>query len=340
MKRMTPLLKPSPLRGDVVPRPTLDLEHASKIVVTVTLNPSIDKTLLLPSFRPQRVIRVERVFIYPSGKGVNVARTLIRLGSFALCLGFIAGHFGASLQEALTREAIPHDFTPIRGETRINITLRSLRGDLETHLVEPGTPVTPSDLDRFIKTFQNHLQKAHWVALCGSLPPSAPPDFYAQLIRIAHRHQVPCALDTSGSALQEGLKAVPTLLKPNKTELEKALKTPLRKENDILNALPLLHRLGIRYIVVSLGRRGAIGSDGEGVWKATPPTVSVVNTIGSGDALLGGLLHALLKERPFPDALTLAVATGTANTLVDGPGYVDPEAVKGILKGVKTRRIR
>jgi 1-phosphofructokinase family hexose kinase len=188
-------------------------------VVTVTLNPAVDKTLVIPNFRPERVVRVSEVFIYPSGKGVNVARVLVRLGVSAICLGFVGGYAGAFLADGLSREGIEHDFTTVANETRINLTIRDPKTGLEVHLVEPGSRISEGDWHRFVETYERHLKEASWVALCGSLPPGAPSDSYAQLIQLAHKHGVLCALDTSGDALRKGVEAVPEVIKPNRQEL-------------------------------------------------------------------------------------------------------------------------
>lgn len=305
------------------------------MVLTVTLNPAVDKTIVVPNFRPERVVRVREVFLYPSGKGVNVARVLVRLGIPALCLGFVGGYAGTFLRDGLIREGIPHDFTPIKDETRINLTLRSLESGLEVHFVEPGAPITEREWQSFLETYRHHLGNAQWVALCGSLPPDAPIDSYALLTRLAHQHGVLCALDTSGDALRCGIAAVPNLVKPNRQELAELMGEVLESDEKLLSAIRRLHEHGIRYVVVSLGRDGALGSNGEKVWKATPPSVRVVNTVGSGDALLGGLLAALIKGMPFPEAVRFAVAVGTANTLVDGPGYVEVATVHSLAEQVR-----
>jgi len=308
-------------------------------VVTVTLNPAVDKTLIVPNFRPERVVRVCEVFIYPSGKGVNVARVLVRLGVPAICLGFIGGYAGAFLADGLSREGIEHDFTTVSDETRINTTIRDPKTVLEVHLVEPGSRINEGDWQRFIETYERHLKGASWVALCGSLPPDAPPDSYAQLIQLAQEHGVPCALDSSGDALLEGVKAIPDLIKPNRQELADLFGEQVHSDEKLFAAILRLHRLGIKTVVVSLGKDGAIGSDGKGLLKATPPLVQVVNTVGSGDALLAGLIFALVKGFRFDEALKFAVATGTANTLVDGPGYIDTKMVNEIFGEVKVQKL-
>ncbi len=308
-------------------------------VVTVTLNPAVDKTVIVPNFRPERVVRVKEVFIYPSGKGINVARVLVRLGIRAICLGFVGGHFGSFLVEGLTREGIEHDFTTVSDETRINLTIRDPKAGLEVHLVEPGSKVTGEDWQRFIATYERHLSDASWVVLCGSLPPGAPIDAYSQLIRIANEKGVPCALDTSGDALRKGVEAKPKLIKPNRQELAELVGSELDCDEKLRSAVSKVHELGVDIVVVSLGKEGALGSDRKNLWKATPPPVKVVNTIGSGDALLGGLIFALLKNMPFDEAVKFAVAVGTANTLVDGPGYIDLRDLNEIWSETSVRKL-
>lgn len=308
-------------------------------VVTVTLNPAIDKTVVVPNFRPERVVRAREVYIYPSGKGVNVARVLVRLDVPVICLGFVGGHFGKFLVDGLTREGIEHDFTTVSDETRINLTIRDPETGLEVHLVEPGSKVTEEDWRRFVETYKRHLEGASWVVLCGSLPPGAPVDAYAQLIAIANEKGIRCALDTSGEALRRGVEAKPKLVKPNRQELAELVGSELANGEGFRSAVTKVHELGVDIVVVSLGKEGAIGSDGTNLWKATPLPVKVVNTIGSGDALLGGLIFALLKEMPFEEALKFAVATGTANTLVDGPCYIDLRDLHEIWSETSVRRL-
>jgi 1-phosphofructokinase family hexose kinase len=270
---------------------------------------------------------------------VNVARVLVRLGVPAICLGFVGGYAGAFLADGLSREGIEHDFTTVADETRINLTIRDPKTGLEVHLVEPGSRISEGDWHRFVETYERHLKEASWVALCGSLPPGAPSDSYAQLIQLAHKHGVPCALDTSGDALRKGVEAVPEVIKPNRQELADLVGEQVDSDKKLLVSICRLHQLGIKTIVVSFGKDGAVGSDGQSLLKATPPPVQVVNTIGSGDALLAGLIFALVKGLPFNEALKFAVATGTANTLVDGPGYIDIKTLHEIFGEVKVQRL-
>jgi 1-phosphofructokinase family hexose kinase len=219
------------------------------------------------------------------------------------------------------------------------LTIRDPKTGLEVHLVEPGSRISEEEWHRFVETYERHLKEASWVALCGSLPPGAPSDSYAQLIQLAHKHGVPCALDTSGDALRKGVEAVPEVIKPNRQELADLIGEQVDSDKKLLVSICRLHQLGIKTIVVSFGKDGAVGSDGQSLLKATPPPVQVVNTIGSGDALLAGLIFALVKGLPFNEALKFAVATGTANTLVDGPGYIDIKTLHEIFGEVKVQRL-
>lgn len=308
-------------------------------VVTVTLNPAVDKTLIIPNFRLERVVRVSEVLTYPSGKGINVARVLVRLGMPAICLGFVGGYVGAFLADRLSREGIDHEFTIVTEETRTNLTIRDPDTNVEVHLVEPGSRVTTEDWHRFVETYKRHLGEANLVALCGSLPPGAPTEGYAQLLRLARDRGVPCALDSSGIALRKGVEVAPKIVKPNRQELSELFGDQIDGEEKLLAAIKRLHEIGIQIIAVSLGRDGAVGSDGASLFKAIPPPVKVVNTIGSGDAFLGGLIFALLKGLPLGEALKFAVAAGTSNTLVDGPGYIDPQIVYELFEKVKLERL-
>jgi serine/threonine protein kinase len=196
-------------------------------------------------------------------------------------------------------------------------------------------PFTPPEQYRMAgetddKSDQYALAMTIYVALTGKVPTHAEAPLREQAV----------ALDTSGEALRKGLEAIPTLVKPNRQELAEAFGEGMDTDEQIVKAIARLLASGVRYAVVSLGAEGAIGGSEEGIWKAVPPSVSVVNTVGSGDALLGGLLHALLtKKLRFEDALAFAVAAGTANTLVDGPGYVDAETVQALWSQVHLRRL-
>jgi len=180
-------------------------------VVTVTLNPAVDKTLVIPDFRLERVVRVSEVFIYPSGKGVNVARVLVRLGVSAICLGFVGGYAGAFLADGLSREGIEHDFTTVGDETRINLTIRDPKTGLEVHLVEPGSRISEGDWYRFVETYERHLKEASWVALCGSLPPGAPSDSYAPTY--STRSQARCPMCPRHQRVTPFAKALKQFLK-------------------------------------------------------------------------------------------------------------------------------
>ena len=310
-------------------------------VLTVTLNPAMDKTLIVPGFSHRRVIRVERSFSYPSGKGINVARSLIRLGLSTLCLGFIAGHIGRWIEEELDREGIPHRFTRVEGETRVNITLRDPLSGLEIHLVERGFEVDEADVERFMKGFSFHLGGGvSWAAICGSAPPGVPHELYAEMIAESKRRGVKAALDTSGGSLKAGLKGIPDLVKPNREELGELMGGDLTGMEALLGAVSELHAMGIRWVAVSLGEEGALGSDGREVWLARPPEVEPVNTVGAGDAMLAGLIFGLESEMGIDEALAFGVAVGTESVLEDGPCYTDPERVGEILKKVKLERVR
>ncbi|MCS7224675.1 MAG: 1-phosphofructokinase family hexose kinase [Armatimonadetes bacterium] len=299
-------------------------------IVTVTPNPAVDKTLLIPFPRLERVVRVLQAWEYPSGKGVNVARVLHRRGFPVVCLGFVGGPTGEKLIHLLKQEGLHHDFTLIEGETRVSITIRDPESQLESHLVEPGPVVREKEKKQFLDCLEQHLENARLVALCGSLPPGLEPDFYQKLVKLAQSKKVPVALDSSGDALKQGLLSQPDIIKPNRQELSELVGSILTTDEEVSRALIGLTRRGIRWATASLGRDGIIGTDGDQSWKAVPPLVTSVNTIGSGDAALAGIIEGWLKGQTITDALRLAATFGTANALIDGPGYLEEKHIKEV----------
>ncbi len=307
-----------------------------KRIVTVTLNPAIDRTLVIPSPVFERVVRVLETYEYPSGKGVNVARVLKRRGFSVLCLGFFGGANGKKLIQGLQKEGLDHDFTLIEGETRGSLTIRDPTSRLEGHLVESGPFISEKEKVHFLKVYLRSLKVAEFIALCGSLPPGLGEDFYALLASEARRAGIPVALDTSGAPLQRALLAKPQIVKPNRQELSQISGRSLVTESDLKERLVrLVTDWEVSWATVSLGKEGMIGTDGKTMWKGVPPLVNPVNTIGSGDAALAGLIEAWVTGRSLKEAVHLAVVLGTANILVDGPGYIREEDVTKLMGTVR-----
>ncbi|AYC40393.1 1-phosphofructokinase family hexose kinase [Streptomyces griseorubiginosus] len=300
------------------------------MILTVTLNTALDITYRVRSLRPHTSHRVTEVVERPGGKGLNVARVLAALGHEVTVTGFTGGATGRTVQEQLT--AVPglvDALVPVTGATRRTIAVVDERSGDTTQLNEPGPTVAAAEWSAFQEAYEDLVPSVSAVALCGSLPPGVPVGAYAALIRTAKAAGVPVLLDTSGEALRRGVAARPDIVKPNADELAE-----LTGSHDPLRATQDTRRRGARAVVASLGRSGLLAATPEGRWRATPPAPVHGNPTGAGDAVVAGLLSALVENLPWPDRLTRATALSAATVMADTAGDFDRAAYEGLLERV------
>ncbi len=299
------------------------------MIYTVTLNPSLDRTVHYGTVAWNAVNRASSSRLDLSGKGVNVSIALRQLGLDSVLLGFAAGILGQLLVEGLRAQGYHCEFVEIAGETRSNITLIEDETGRSAKLNEPGPMVTQSDLAVLEARLSALLAPGDLVALASSLPPGAPEDTYAHLIAAAHAKGALVALDTSGPALAVGCRASPDLIKPNETEAEELLGQPV--EGDLLGALRSLQALGARRVLLSRGANGAAYLDQKGhAWQALPPPISEVNNVGAGDAALAGALFAWAEGLPPHEIARWAVAAGTSTAQTDGTTFPPRDVVEAV----------
>lgn len=310
-------------------------------VLTVSVNPAVDKTYWLESLKPGSVNRVLRVSRKPGGKANNVLRILHELEVDAIGTGFIGGENGKWIADQLNSLGIKHDFYWISGETRSTINIMESCTKNSTELLEPGPVVSLEDVDKFYRHIERLLPKIGLMALSGSLLPGLPLDFYAQLIDRASFFGVKVFLDTSGEVLRQSLPAHPYMVKINQCEFEQWLGvsyslTPL----DIVKELERLRAAGPSIAVVTLEEKGCYVCSAEGVWHVSSVPVELVNAVGSGDAFLAGLMSAIAKDYSFTEALSLGVAVGASNAAHENVGEIDLEQVIKLQKMVMIQRLR
>ena len=204
------------------------------MIATVTLNPAMDKTMLVPGFRIGGTNRgqVERVDV--GGKGINVARAARRLGCRVSAFGFLADAEGRGISEALAAEGIANDFVYVPGKTRVNLKIKDPESGTETEINEPGFRVEAEQLRRLECRIREAAGRCRVMVFSGSLPPGAPVDIYTGFIRIARERGARTILDTGGVALKSGLGACPDLVKPNRAEAEELLGATIASEAQLL----------------------------------------------------------------------------------------------------------
>lgn len=296
------------------------------MIYTVTLNPALDRELIVPALSFGEVLRATATQIDVGGKGFNVSRMLAALGGESVALGFAGGRTGEMLRDGLTALGIETDFVPIAGETRTNVSIVTSRHDHHIKVNEPGPTISGVEQAQLREQVRDRVQPGDWWVLAGSLPPGVAPTFYADLITDIQAAGAYTILDTSGAALQHGVAAQPFLIKPNNVELGALTGAPIES---IDAALAAAHKLdGITFIAISLGKAGALLMQSEQGWIATPPTIQERNPIGAGDSMVAGLVWALSHDYPPQEALRWGVAGGAATASLPGTAvgsYTDVE---------------
>lgn len=306
-------------------------------ILTVTLNPALDRMIWLSDLKKGRDHEPMRVQFLCGGKGINVSRGLQVLDIKSVACGIAGGLNGQKLLGDLIAQGIENDFVFTQGQTRCNITLLTPGAGQPTRIIEPGPVITSLDLASFRRKFRRLLSGCSSVVISGRRVPGTPEDFYFELIRAANKAHNRVYFDASGSDLAAGIEAKPFLVKPNLAEAQRLLKKQLSSRKALKTALRDIARKGARHAVISLGRDGAVGTNGDEYWLAAAVRVKPVNLVGCGDALLAGLVCALEAQSQFKDALAFGVACGTAATLVPTPGLFDRARVGEILQQIQLK---
>ncbi len=286
------------------------------MIVTVTLNPAVDKTCELAQLTPGAVNRMHSVQSVPGGKGVNVAKLLRQFRLSVAALGFVGGCSGKRIEEALEKAGVENRFTHIKGETRTSTNLLAGDGSV-TELLEPGPEISPKELEAFYRDFQGSLEDCELMVFSGSVPGGVPEDIYARLTALCGRAGVPVVLDTSGGPLREALRGEvkPFLVKPNRAELEALAGRRFPTVEDVEEEARRLASEGIGIVVVSLGEEGLVYGDRQQTLWEPAKRVRTVNTVGCGDAVVASLCMSLLGGDMPETALCKAAALAAANAM-------------------------
>jgi 1-phosphofructokinase len=286
------------------------------MIVTVTPNPSVDRTLAVGRLARGEVLRASRSWSEPSGKGVNVALALRAHGYASRAVVPVGGAEGARLEVMLRDRGLDHVTVPIGGEIRSNVSVLEPDGTV-TKVNEPGPRLSEAELKALIETAIRSGEQAEWLVGCGSLPVGADAGFYAELVAAARHTPARIAVDSSGAPLTAALTAAPDLLKPNAHELAEAAGHVIETLGDALAAARRLQDLGARAVLASLGPDGAVLVERDEVVHGEAYVADPRSTVGAGDALLAGFLAAGAHG---PEALRTALAWSAA--AVGQPGTV------------------
>lgn len=303
------------------------------MILTVTLNPAVDKTYETGELMKGQVNRMRSTRSIAGGKGINVARVLLQFGRAVGTAGFLGGYTGRFIEDRVRGMGAECYFTRIAGETRTSMNILADTGYV-TELLEPGPEVGREELHRFAEDFRSLLDQCELVALCGSVPAGVPDDFYRQLIENCHEAGKKVFLDTSGEALREGVKAKPYMIKPNLRELEYLAGRRIRTLEEIGDAACSLVAGGIRKVAVSLGEHGMYFAGKTGKLYLPAPSVRAVNTVACGDCAVASFLMSEVDGVEEQEAVRRAVCLSAANAVTLENGDISMEKYQEFLNAL------
>jgi 1-phosphofructokinase family hexose kinase len=312
------------------------------MIVTVTLNAAIDRTLVVPNFHPGHRHRASVGFPSAGGKGINIARALKRLGAPVVGTGLAGGRTGTLLVEELTNEGILNDFVRIRHESRTSIAVLDPTSNAYTEIYEWGPEVEDEELEILREKIAYLAQRAEFVVLAGSLPRGVDTGIYGDLVRGLNRAQLLAVVDGEGEPLSQAVEAEPYLVSPNQQEAEALVGHEFVDGEDLAAGLDEIAALGARNVIITLptGCYALLREDRTELRvRAVAPEMEAISTVGAGDTLLAGFLAARVAGKSFEDAVRAAVAAGAASVLEAGPGRFDPREASRLTSLVQLERI-
>jgi len=313
------------------------------VIITVTPNAAVDKTLTVPNFQTGYRHRASESLTLPGGKGVNVARALKALDEPVVVTGLVGGRAGQQIVEGLQRENILSDFVHIGGESRTSTAVVDPTTMTQTEVVEYGPIVTEPETAGLLDKIEYLAKGSRFVVLAGSLPRKVPEDFYATVLQRIRRHRCFVVLDSAAEPLRLGVRGRPNLVVPNLREAEDLVGHEFHEDQDVVDATEMITDLGARNVVVKtphgcvarfqLGRK-------QRVFRASiSPLESVISTVGSGDAFLAGFISARFRKLELAECLRHALAVGAANTQRFGAGVLDAETAEKLLETAEVEEL-
>jgi len=305
------------------------------MIVTITLNPTIDRTIMVHGLVLDEANRWTSLRLYAGGKGIDVSRAIHEMGGKTIAYGFIGGATGRTVEILLDEEGVPFSLTPIEQETRTNFIIADTKNNLQTRIDAPGPRISKRELERFEDRLRRIDPRPDMMVIGGSVPPGIPTNIYYDIVTRCKNSKARCILDSAGQWLKEGIKAKPYLIKPNIREAEELLDTELPTEEATIKAVLNLVEMGIEIASISRGKDGIIAATKKSIIKAVSPPVRVVSAVGAGDCAIAGLALKLADGEPLIEACRLAVAMGSAAVLTPGTELAHRADVEKLLPQIK-----
>lgn len=309
------------------------------MILTVTMNPSVDIRYNLEHLHLHAVNRVANVSKTAGGKGLNVSRVLVQLEEEVAATGFLGGSLGSFIRTQITSLTIKDYFIDSREDTRNCIAI--IHDGQQTEVLESGPVISEEEQSEFLEQFHSHVKRAEVITISGSLPKGLDTNFYVKLLEIAQQHQVIVLLDTSGEALKVSLEneVKPYLIKPNEDELADLVGKEIKTHEQVIEALqnPILD--GIPWVVVTLGGQGAMIRHENVLYQVQIPAIEVKNPVGSGDSVIAGFAAGIRRKLPDEELIKFGISMGVLNAMQKKTGCIDPEKIEWCTEQIYLKKL-
>lgn len=309
------------------------------MIVTVTVNAALDRTLTVPNFGMSNRQRATEAIALPGGKGVNIARALRQLGEPVITTGFAGGRTGTTIVETLSDEGILNDFVRVGEESRVSIAVIDPVAGGQTEINENGPSISDDEMAVLLSKLQYLTKGADCMVLAGSLPRDIPEDFYSQILKTIPRNDLVTAVDAGGAALRASLSGEPDIVSPNRREAEELVGYEFQDLSDVAGGAEEIQSMGAGIVLIhdweGCVARIPEGKESRSLRAHLPRLAEVAATVGSGDAFLAGFLASWVHNRDAEAALRSAVAAGAANALQLGAGVFAQDDVEAFSRRVE-----
>ena len=310
------------------------------MITTVSLNPSIDRTIEVEKFTVGGLNRVAKQTDVAAGKGTNVAIVTAALGMESECIGFMYQEGGKLFEKRLLDSGAACDFLWCEGAVRVNVKVFDKSKGEITEINQSGSVVSEIQLGEMTELVNKHAMQADYLILTGSLPPGCPADYYYTLAETAAKANCRVILDADGDRLKYGLKAKPFLIKPNRYELEMLTGKELPEIEDVLAAAEEIIAGGVGIVAVSMGGEGALICDGKQAYLAHGVKIDVKSTVAAGDSMIAGLASGFQQGWDMADAFRMGVAAATVRCMTPPEEMIGPDAVQAMMERIHMEKIK
>lgn len=305
------------------------------MIVTVTMNTAIDKTVELDYFEHGGLNRIKNIILDAGGKGINVSKTIRQLGGETTATGFVGGSNGQAIKKVLKELGIQSDFVEIDGETRVNTKIVEKSG-IVTELNESGPEIGEEKIEELMRKLVGYAQEDTLFILAGSIPTGVPKTIYKRIIEEVHKKGAHVFVDADGELFRHSLDAKPDIMKPNRAELEAFVRADHKlSETELIEIGKKFIAQGIKIVAISMGSEGAIFITNTKTWKCPGILVNAHSTVGAGDAMVAALAYGIDQKLSFEDCMKLAMAASAGAVTTIGTKPPTRKVVDELVKQVK-----